>query len=287
VQLQMLSHHLYLMKKQNQTTSCCSQNYILDLFCVHLPEGKRLQARSGTEVFLEWVWGRQVLTAGFEATSRPHRTSGLEKKAPFALATVDTFFYGAVKHIGLPIWQLYWIFYILKMSHAFHLPISVLADSYKASHFQMYPGAQRMVAYGEFRRGYDGDKEDTRLIFYGIRYIVENFLNYRWTEKDVQQAAAFYSTHNAGKTDYPFPKELFEKFVKENDGYFPIKLEALPEGTATHAHVPVYQVRIFLHFLILFFSFLFFLYDLIDNFCILRLLRRENILICAPSLKQY
>lgn len=133
----------------------------------------------------------------------------------------------------------------LNMSHAFHLPISVLADSYKASHFAMYPDASRMVAYGEFRRGYDGDKEDTRLVFYGIRYIVENFLNYRWTQKDVDQASAFYATHNAGHSPFPFPKELFEKFIKENDGYFPIRLEALPEGTAIHAHVPVYQVRIF------------------------------------------
>lgn len=26
-------------------------------------------------------------------------------------------------------------------------------------------------------------------------------------------------------------------------GYFPIKLEALPEGTCCHVHVPVFQVR--------------------------------------------
>ncbi len=25
-------------------------------------------------------------------------------------------------------------------------------------------------------------------------------------------------------------------------GHFPVKLEALPEGTVIHAHVPVYQV---------------------------------------------
>ena len=25
-------------------------------------------------------------------------------------------------------------------------------------------------------------------------------------------------------------------------GYFPVKLQALPEGTCVHAHVPVYQV---------------------------------------------
>lgn len=35
----------------------------------------------------------------------------------------------------------------------------------------------------------------------------------------------FYSTHNTGSDGsfqpYPYPKELFLKFIKENDGYFP------------------------------------------------------------------
>jgi hypothetical protein len=26
-------------------------------------------------------------------------------------------------------------------------------------------------------------------------------------------------------------------------GYFPVRLEALPEGTVVHAHCPVYQAR--------------------------------------------
>jgi nicotinamide phosphoribosyltransferase len=29
-------------------------------------------------------------------------------------------------------------------------------------------------------------------------------------------------THNAGFQPYPFPKDLFMKFVNENDGYFPV-----------------------------------------------------------------
>jgi len=58
----------------------------------------------------------------------------------------------------------------------------------------------------------------------------------------VEAADRFYSTHNAGFTAYPYPKDLFLKFVKENHGYFPIKLEALPEGTVANIHVPVYQI---------------------------------------------
>jgi hypothetical protein len=45
---------------------------------------------------------------------------------------------------------------------------------------------------------------------------------------------------------FPFPKDMFLKFVHENNGYFPVKIQALPEGTCVHVHTPVYQV-IFAH----------------------------------------
>eukprot|EP01097_Dermamoeba_algensis_P010534 TRINITY_DN7848_c0_g1_i1.p1 TRINITY_DN7848_c0_g1~~TRINITY_DN7848_c0_g1_i1.p1 ORF type:complete len:466 (-),score=114.93 TRINITY_DN7848_c0_g1_i1:249-1646(-) len=122
------------------------------------------------------------------------------------------------------------------------VPISLLTDSYKAAHFAQYPAATKMVAYGEFRKAFNGDKHDNRLVFYGIRYIVENYLKKKWTEEDVEKAELFYKTHNAGFTPYPFPKDLFLKIVKENSGYFPVVLEAIPEGTSCYVHTPVYQI---------------------------------------------
>lgn len=41
---------------------------------------------------------------------------------------------------------------------------------------------------------------------------------------------------------FPFPKDLFLKFVREHNGYFPVKIQALPEGSCVHVHTPVYQV---------------------------------------------
>lgn len=38
-----------------------------------------------------------------------------------------------------------------------------------------------MVAYGEFRAPFEKDKEDSRFVFWGIRYYVENYLNHKWT----------------------------------------------------------------------------------------------------------
>ena len=56
---------------------------------------------------------------------------------------------------------------------------------------------ERAMQYGEFRRGFrlDGgghDVADTRLVFYGMRYIVESYLMRRWTRADVEAAAQFY-----------------------------------------------------------------------------------------------
>eukprot|EP00195_Chlamydomonas_chlamydogama_P007155 CAMPEP_0202896810 /NCGR_PEP_ID=MMETSP1392-20130828/5728_1 /ASSEMBLY_ACC=CAM_ASM_000868 /TAXON_ID=225041 /ORGANISM="Chlamydomonas chlamydogama, Strain SAG 11-48b" /LENGTH=503 /DNA_ID=CAMNT_0049582287 /DNA_START=382 /DNA_END=1893 /DNA_ORIENTATION=+ len=125
----------------------------------------------------------------------------------------------------------------------FGVPISVLTDSYKATHFLQYPGAKKMVAYGEFRCGYSKDTSDTRIVSYGIRYLIDNYISRQWTMEDVERASLFYQTHMAPDyTPFPFPKELFQKFVKENNGYFPVVIEALLEGTCIHARVPVYQI---------------------------------------------
>jgi hypothetical protein len=79
----------------------------------------------------------------------------------------------------------------------------------------------------------------------------------KWTMEDVEACDLFYKTHGIGFSSFPFPKDLFTKFVKENDGYFPgmlkflciflltlriVKIEALPEGSVVHAHTPVYQM---------------------------------------------
>ncbi|KAF9966033.1 hypothetical protein BGZ70_003483 [Mortierella alpina] len=124
----------------------------------------------------------------------------------------------------------------------FNIPLAVLTDSYKVTHPFIYPRAQKMVAYGEMRQAYDKDPTDNRIVFYGIRYLIENYIAKKWTLQDVAQAEVFFSTHNAGFTGFPFPKDLFLKIVNEHNGYFPVKIEALPEGTACHAHVPAFQI---------------------------------------------
>lgn len=54
------------------------------------------------------------------------------------------------------------------------------------------PSKPVLLQYGEFRRGFEGDKADTRLVWYGIRYVVESYVARQWTEEEVEQAALFY-----------------------------------------------------------------------------------------------
>ncbi|PVU88375.1 hypothetical protein BB559_005596 [Furculomyces boomerangus] len=128
------------------------------------------------------------------------------------------------------------------MSGFMGLPLPMMADAYKMSHFPLYPESSEMSAYGEFRTSYEKDAEDHRIVFYGIRYIIQNYVSKKWTMQDIEKTEIFLNTFNLMGTPFPFPKTLFQKFVSENNGYFPVKIEALPEGTVIYPHVPVFQI---------------------------------------------
>lgn len=118
--------------------------------------------------------------------------------------------------------------------------VAAMADSYKYGHFEQYDDADEMVAYAECRGPLSPD--DGRIIFLGMRQKVEEFLWHQWTHEELDLLAVFMSTHNAGGTPYPWPEKLFRKFVDENDGFFPVTVQAMSEGSVIQPHIPVYQI---------------------------------------------
>lgn len=58
----------------------------------------------------------------------------------------------------------------------------------------------------------------------------------------MNEADRFYSTHNIGHTPFPFPRDLFLSFIAEHNGYFPVIVEAIADGTVVSARTPVYQI---------------------------------------------
>lgn len=123
------------------------------------------------------------------------------------------------------------------------LPLGVLIDSYKASHPSLYPtNTEELVAYGEFRRAWEDDPNDQRILFTGLPYLVHTYVARRWTRQDIEQADTFFSTHGPGGSPFPFPRQLLQRIVDECNGWFPVRIAALPEGTVIYPHTPVYVV---------------------------------------------
>ena len=81
---------------------------------------------------------------------------------------------------------------------------------------------------------------DSRIVFYGLRYYIQQFLTRGITEEDIRRSEKFYAEHNMGGTPVSFPKKLFSRI--EELGYFPVKIQALPEGTVIYPHTPVFII---------------------------------------------
>ncbi|KAJ3383317.1 hypothetical protein HDU84_003724 [Entophlyctis sp. JEL0112] len=126
------------------------------------------------------------------------------------------------------------------------IPLHVLTDSYKTTHPYLYPEASEMSAYSEFRSSFNHDPEDHRIVLYGLRYIIQRYLSVPWSQDDLNDAAKFFETHRSPWTDgnkqFPFPKDLFQKIIDEHNGYFPVTISALPEGSVIYPHTPVFQI---------------------------------------------
>lgn len=99
----------------------------------------------------------------------------------------------------------------------------MIADSYKYSHPPAYPtGATYMMSYLEARTG--GLHKKVRMGT--LLYILRRFLSTPATMKDLEELVAFAPPHGI-----PAPIEAFRKMQKKYNGYFPVYIRAVPEGT--------------------------------------------------------
>ena len=103
------------------------------------------------------------------------------------------------------------------------------SDSYKFSHFQQYPpGATRVSSYVESRGGeFDGT------LFFGLQIFLQDYLSRPFAQEDIDEAEEFAGAHGV-----PFNKAGWQYILDVHDGYLPIEIKAVPEGT----YVPVSNV---------------------------------------------
>lgn len=95
-------------------------------------------------------------------------------------------------------------------------------DSYKASHWLQYPpNTTNMFSYIESRGGlYD------KTVFFGLQYYLKKYLCKQITKQDVLFAKDFYEKHGV-----PFNFEGWMYIVEHHNGYIPVEIKAVPEGS--------------------------------------------------------
>ena len=106
-------------------------------------------------------------------------------------------------------------------------------DSYKASHFLQYPpGTTHVSSYIETR---GGDYE--KAIFFGLQMFIKEYLEKPITYDDISEARAVMGAHGV-----PFNEEGWRYIVQNHNGYLPIEIQAVPEGTPVAMQNALVQV---------------------------------------------
>lgn len=107
-------------------------------------------------------------------------------------------------------------------------------DSYKLSHWLQYPvGMDGMFSYIESRGcGFD------RSVMFGLQPILLDFFTRRITREDVAMAKEIAAAHGE-----PFNEAGFLRIVDTHEGFWPLRIRALPEGSVVPASVPMVTVE--------------------------------------------
>ncbi len=104
--------------------------------------------------------------------------------------------------------------------------ICLLTDSYKVTHHYFYPkGTEKIYSYLESRVG----AEFNKTIFYGLQYLIKKYLEGRIvTQEKIDEADNLIANHIGPDI---FNREGWQYILDEHDGYLPIEIKAVAEGT--------------------------------------------------------
>ncbi len=95
-------------------------------------------------------------------------------------------------------------------------------DSYKLSHWLQYPeDTDYMMSYLEARGG-----EFEECTLFGLQYLLHEYLSKPITPQNVNEAKFFAAAHGE-----PFNEEGWLYVLRKYNGYMPVTIKAIPEGT--------------------------------------------------------
>ena len=110
---------------------------------------------------------------------------------------------------------------------SFYNPI-INTDSYKASmgglgenHMQYPPDTTEVYSYIESRGGIHSE-----VVMFGIQAFIKEYMSIRITKDHVDEAAEYFAAHGVS-----FDRAVFDRIVDVHNGYWPVEIRAVPEGT--------------------------------------------------------
>ncbi len=108
----------------------------------------------------------------------------------------------------------------------FGIGLPQAADSYKAGHWSMFPeGTTFVKTFMESR----GSGLNDSVIFFGLQYYLKNYLSGQIVTKElVDKAEKFWNAHLGPGH---FSRDNWMYIVEKHNGYLPIKIKSVKEGT--------------------------------------------------------
>jgi nicotinamide phosphoribosyltransferase len=128
------------------------------------------------------------------------------------------------------------------------VPWPVRGDAYTVSSDKIVSAAAKEKSVYNFTnrrlpsQAFPGIAKDGRMVLYGLTDFIQRELTAQDNEADVELSDAFMSTANSFGGGLDFDKDMWLRVVREYNGYLPIKIEALPQGSTFWANEPVVQV---------------------------------------------
>lgn len=104
-------------------------------------------------------------------------------------------------------------------------------DSYKLSHFLQYPHGDNFKTTGMFSYMESRGGKYDYTIFFGLQYLLKEYLTKRITMEMVEEAQELAAAHGE-----PFNYDGWKYIVEKHDGYIPVRIRAVPEGTKVPVH---------------------------------------------------
>jgi nicotinamide phosphoribosyltransferase len=122
---------------------------------------------------------------------------------------------------------------------SFFNPI-INTDSYKASmhgmgenHMQYPPNTTEVYSYIESRGGIENE-----IVVFGLQAFLKEYMTIQITKEHVNEAAIYFAAHGE-----PFDRAVFDRIVDVHNGYWPVEIRSVPEGTVVPVRNIITDIR--------------------------------------------